>query len=96
MLTAALKIQPDFDLAYYNLALSYIKLGMMKETISSLEMAVRITPDFLDAHYQLGIAYLKEDKKEPAYHSFKKVIELAPKSEQAISSQVYLELLSSK
>ena len=54
---AALRINPDYAEAHYNLGVVYTRQGRIDEAIRELQAALRINPDFADAHYNLGVIY---------------------------------------
>lgn len=89
----ALIIQPNFDLARYDLGVAYVALGKVKEAIGEFEQAVKINPEYLEAYYELALAYFKAGNKEKAIANFKKVIELSPDSELSSSSKKYIDLI---
>ena len=41
----AIRLDPDYAMAHYNLGLAYNSLGMHKEAIESHKQAIRIDPD---------------------------------------------------
>ncbi len=54
---AALRIDPDFVNAHYNLGVAFSKLpGHLPEAISEWRTALRINPNVASAHYNLGVA----------------------------------------
>jgi cytochrome c-type biogenesis protein CcmH/NrfG len=45
----AVRLKPDFAEAWYNLGVSYIKLGRHREAVEACREAVRLKPDFAEA-----------------------------------------------
>ena len=64
--TQAIRINPDFAKAHYNLGHAYERSGMDTEAIESYRQAIRINPDDADAHYNLGIAYVNSGMDKEA------------------------------
>ena len=53
----AIKIDPDYASAHYNLGNTYKDLSMYKEAVESYKQAIRVNPDFVNAHLNLGTTY---------------------------------------
>lgn len=86
--------RPEFiALTQNGLGRAYFQMGKVKESIASYQEAIRLAPDFVDAHLNLASAYLREGSKGLAAGSFKKVVELSPKSSQAKEAQKFLDAL---
>jgi len=79
----ALRSNPDYALAYYNLSNAYAEQGKDKKVIEACKQAIRIKPDYADAHYNLGVAYGGSHKYEDAMEAFKQVIRIDPDYLQA-------------
>ena len=79
----ALKAKPDFTRALRGLAQTYIAMGRIPEAVGKLEKAVRIAPESPPLHFELAKAYQLALQFQNAYHSFRKVVELAPESSLA-------------
>jgi type IV pilus assembly protein PilF len=79
----ALQIKPEFVNALQGLARTYIAMDRIPEAVSKLEKAVRKAPDSPALHFQLAKAYQLALEFKKAYHSYRKVVELAPESSLA-------------
>jgi tetratricopeptide (TPR) repeat protein len=55
----ALRMDPNYVEAHYNLGYGYSKLGLHREAIEAYKQAIRIQPDAANTHYNLGISYSK-------------------------------------
>ena len=82
-LKQAVKINPDYAKAHYNLGLAYGNLGMHKEEIEAYKQAIRIDPDYAKAHNNLGLAYGKSGKYKEAIEAFKQAIRINPDNTEA-------------
>src|SRR5712692_2407771 len=54
-LQEAVKLDPDFAIAYNSACVVYDKLGRSAEAINSCERAVALKPELAVAHYNLGV-----------------------------------------
>jgi Tfp pilus assembly protein PilF len=79
----ALNTKPNFTRALQGLARTYIAMGRIPEAVAKLEKAVRKAPDSPAIHFQLAKAYQLALEFKKAYHSYRKVVELAPESSLA-------------
>ena len=62
----AIKIDPDYSNAHYNLGLAYCFLESYDEAKGSLECAIRLKPDYMPAKELLGYIYQKQNIRPPA------------------------------
>ena len=74
-------------LLYVELGNTYLKLGKYELAEAAFKDALKIDQNFFNAHYGLSEAYLKLNKTEEGLAELKKVIELAPDSEEAKYAQ---------
>ena len=65
----AIRINPDYKMAYYNRGLMYFKLAEFQLAINDYSNAIRISPDYPKAHNDLG-------KHQLAINDFTVVISL--------------------
>ena len=70
-LKQAIRIDPDYAKAYYNLGTAYNKSGKYEESIEAYKQAIRINPDDKDAHYNLGLGYLILNDRGSALEQYK-------------------------
>jgi tetratricopeptide (TPR) repeat protein len=76
---------------FYNIGVLLFKNNQIDMAIEYLGKCVAMDPDFVDGYYQLGLANLNKGDMEEAKKNFKKVIELAPESENAARAKSILE-----
>jgi len=76
-----------------NLALAYKDQERFDQALQSLKKAVVLNPEFPQAHYEISQLFILNKQMDQAVEHFKKVIQLAPKSEWARVSRKYLELI---
>jgi tetratricopeptide (TPR) repeat protein len=53
----AIRIKPDYAMAYDWLGAAYNGLGHYSEAVEAFKQAIRIKPDYAEAHLRLGDAY---------------------------------------
>lgn len=85
-LKQAISYQPDEKSMvpfYSELGNVYLQLERYKPAEIVFKNALKINPDFVNAHYGLAGAYLRQNQQAEALEEFKKVIELAPDSQEA-------------
>lgn len=58
-LNQALRLNPDFADAHFELGLIALAEGKTEQSIVLLQKAVSLEPGFAAAHYRLGLAYKK-------------------------------------
>ena len=77
-LKKAIALNPEFSEAYYNLGLSYERLGEYKDSIKNLNEALKRSPDNPNAYYALGYAYYQKKKYRDAADAFENAARLKP------------------
>jgi len=68
---------------YVELGNTYLQLGKYELAEAAFKDALKIDPNLVSAHYRLADAYLRQNKVDEGLVELKKVIELAPDSEEA-------------
>ena len=86
----ALKIQPDFLPATFNIAIALGDIGKFKEAEKILLNVVKNDASIVETYNSLGYVYYKQGNFEKAKQNFEKAIELKPDFKQA---KVSLEIL---
>lgn len=83
ILKKILSQNPENEIAWYNMGVSYMKLKDYKKAIKCYENAIEIKPKYYDAWNNLGVSYnnLKEYKK--AIECWKKAIKINPQDYHA-------------
>ena len=71
-----IKLDPNFNEAYFNLGLAYEKISNTENALSNFQRTIELKPDHVKAHYHLGVLQLILKDKENAASNFKKVLEL--------------------
>lgn len=82
----ALKIDPDFVLARYDLAVTYRGMGEVDKAIAEYEKVLKINPRFPEALSNLGGQYFRKGDVPQAVAHFQKAIEVYPNFIQALSN----------
>jgi tetratricopeptide (TPR) repeat protein len=96
----AIRINPDYAEAHYNLGIAYGELGRNQQAIDSFKQAIRLKQaarfklGLAEAHYNLGIIYGKLGRDQEAIESFKQAIKIKPDYAEAhcILGAAYLEI----
>ncbi|MGV7221670.1 MAG: tetratricopeptide repeat-containing S1 family peptidase [Nitrospinales bacterium] len=81
-----LKMDPDFVLAHYDMAVAYRKQGELDLCISAYEKVLKIHPNFPSALSNLGGQYFRKGETEKAVKLFKRAIDIYPNFIQALSN----------
>lgn len=82
----ALKIDPDFVLARYDLAVTYRGMGEVDKAIAEYEKVLKINPRFPEALSNLGGQYFRKGDVKQAVAHFQKAIKVYPNFIQALSN----------
>ena len=77
--TAAIRIKPDYAMAYYSRGLAYIHLEEYDKAIADYTEAIRIDSDFADAYNNRGVAHRKLGDDVKAAADFAKAKKLGYK-----------------
>ena len=93
-LKKAIALNPELSEAYYNLGISYERLGDHKDAIEMLERAIELSPDDANAYYALGYAYYQKRKYKRAVDAFESTVRLKPNNAFAFKKlgSAYLKL----
>jgi tetratricopeptide (TPR) repeat protein len=75
---AALRLQPDFPEAHYNLAHALDSLHRTAEAVAEYRQAIRLRPGYVDAHCNLGNALMASGKTREAIAEYREAIRLGP------------------
>ena len=89
----AIEFNPGFTEAYYNLGITYEKLGKYKDSIEALERVIQLEPDHANAYYALGYAYYQLKKYNDAVAAFKQSIKIKPDNAFAHSKLGHVYIL---
>jgi tetratricopeptide (TPR) repeat protein len=86
----AIKINPDFERAYYNRGTAYGNKGQFDLAIADLDKAIEINPEDAEAYNNRGIAYVKKGQHDLAIADFGKSIEIKPDYSQAYYNRAFV------
>ncbi len=92
MPSGAAAISPE---TYVSRAITLYNRGRYPEAIQLLKRALQINPKYVRAWSWLGFIYVRIGRNQDALAAFKKVIELAPRSEDARIAQQWIAKLQS-
>ena len=79
----ALKLQPEYASARYNLAISLGVKGRYDEAAEQCRIYLSMYPSNADMQANLGIMLLKQGKLDEAIESFKKALQIDPNNQKA-------------
>lgn len=82
-LNKAIEINPNYQIAYYNLANSYFALEDPDTAQIYYKKAIEVDPTYQDSYFNLGMLNLQRGDKDDAIKLFRKCVELSPEDEQA-------------
>lgn len=74
----ALRINPEYAEAHYNLGNIFFKEGKVSDAIGHYEQALRINPEYAVAHNNLGIALAQTGKAEDAITHYEQALRIKP------------------
>lgn len=79
-LEEALRLNPYFSYAHYNLGIAYQGTGLCEKAIPEYQKALYGTrqPYFADIHNNMGVCYFTEGRTDRAIEEFKQSIEINP------------------
>lgn len=92
-LEKAIRIYPQYAIAYNNLAVIYSKLGDRKRETEALQKAISIKPDFALAYVNLGRMNLRGNDTPAAETAFTKAADLSPSDPITLILLSYSEFL---
>jgi len=82
-LKSAIKVSPDFAMAYFRLCNIYIELELLDEASEIIELFLSYYPKSPEGHLMMGRIYKKLNKGKMAEMEFLEVIKLAPDTDLA-------------
>ncbi len=90
----AIRLNPKYTEAYYDLGLAYRMKGRDVEAIRFFKKTIEIKPDFIDALFQLGDIYYKKRQYNSAVAEYKRIIEIDSKKTAAYANigRTYIEM----
>jgi len=75
----ALRIKPDYAVAFYNLGNVFIKKGKVDEAIDHYQKALHIKPDYVEALNNLGNAFFNKKDYDKALFYFTQAFKMNPR-----------------
>ena len=91
---AAIKIEPHNHLIYYNLALTYSRLGDLDEAKKNLKQAVFLNPDHASSHVVLAQVFRKTNFTTPALFAAMRFLVIEPSSRRSPGAyKIFSEIL---
>jgi tetratricopeptide (TPR) repeat protein len=78
-----IELNPDSEMAVYNLAIMFQKLERYEEAIAAFQQALTIKPDYDVAYYNIGSCYLNLKMYKESIEAFKNYVALVPDNADA-------------
>lgn len=90
----AVRLNPKYVEAYYDLGLAYKTRGKDEQALASFKKAIEIKPDSTDAYMQSGDIYYKKKDYTNALLEYKRIVEIEPKKITAYTAigKIYVEM----
>ena len=82
----ALKINPHFAEAYYNMGIAQKGAGDLEEAIESYKQALKIKPNYVEAYYNMGNLLKDKGDLEEAIESYKQALKIKPDHAEAYNN----------
>ena len=80
---SAIRKNPEFHIAHFNLASSYERKGNLKEAIIHYLKSIKLNPHFYDSAYKLGILYKKIALYDESLIAFDIAVKINPNLDKA-------------
>lgn len=80
----AIKINPNYSQAFYNMAIVLKEYGNKESAIDCFKKAIKINPSYIGAYYQLGNIYFENEKKDLAIETYKNLLKIKPDHTRAL------------
>ncbi len=92
--TNALKEDPDFWEAQYNLGVIYYNFDKFNKAIDQFKSVLKKNPDFYKPYYGLGVIYYLKNQFNEAIRRFERVLKLAPDHDRSLYylGRVYVKM----
>jgi hypothetical protein len=74
----AIRANPNYPEAHYNLGKVLLSLGLVEESLVPLRKALQLKPDFWQAHNNLGVAMGRLGRPKEAVVQFEKALKINP------------------
>jgi tetratricopeptide (TPR) repeat protein len=81
--TQALKVDPDYALAHFDIANLYDERGQRGPALEHYLTALRLSPTYADAHYNIALLYQGSNQPLKALHHWMTYLKLDPTSQWA-------------
>ena len=88
--TQAIKLNPNYILAYLNRGIVYGQRDDYERAIIDLDKVIDLNPNYAEAYYNRGVVYERRGDYEYAITDFDKVIDLNPNHVNAYSVRGYV------
>ena len=90
----AIKLKPDVQLLYYNLAITYFRLNEMEEAKKNLKRAAFMDPNHASTHLVLTQLFNNQRHKTPALFAVMRFLVIEPRSRRSTNAyKVFSELM---
>lgn len=83
LLDQAIRIEPNYATAYYNLGTSYFHLQQFEKAAAAFQQAIKLHPTYAEAFTNLGAVYMETAQYEKAVEVFQRAVRL--KTDNAVA-----------
>ena len=92
----AIRINPNYAPAYFNLGVAYLGLNNIPEAINAYTRAIQIDPQYVDAHINLGLLLSGEGRADDAIKHFMEALKMRSTSVEARNNLANIFLTKGK
>ncbi len=84
LLTKAIRISPNLELAHLNLGILHADAGRKEEALREFKIAAKLSPDDVNVHWRLARLYQSTGRKEDASIEFQKTKSLTKAADDSV------------
>ena len=89
----ALKINPNYAEAFFNMGVALKDKGDLEAAIDSYKQAIKIKPDYTDAFFNMGVTLEDKGDLKAAIDNYKQALKINPDYQLAMAQKLYLQAM---